>query len=128
MAGSTMKHFNVADTVVHRAALEQFLAESAADSLLAATTVIVQCDRAVESPPPLAEMKSPARRDRVDRAAANDAAADADRRSPEASACAERPQRFDVAHDQLYDYVDQRARRLVRIDENTFDGLASTSQ
>lgn len=39
---------------------------------------------------------------------------------------ARRQQRFDAAHHQLRDYVDQRARWLVRIDEEQFDGLAST--
>ncbi|HUY90262.1 MAG TPA: hypothetical protein VMV10_16105 [Pirellulales bacterium] len=36
-----------------------------------------------------------------------------------------RPQRFDAAHRQLRDYVDQRPRRLVKVDEVQFNAFAA---
>ena len=126
-----MKHPNLADAIVHRTALEQYLTESNADSPLAATTEIVQCGDAGgasaqwvgvglslehsdgASGTPEREPLEPSSNAKPRRSSARPAA---------------RPERYDVAHDQLYDYVDQRARRLVRIDERQFDGLASTSR
>ena len=126
-----MKFINIADTVVHRTALEQYLAESAADSLFAATTEIVQCSGAGQSRSQCVGLGLPAHEPsdvaskRPEHEPRNKAeAANRPRLSPPAA----RPERYDVAHDQLYDYVDQRARRLVRIDEKQFDGLASTSR
>lgn len=131
-----MKLHNVADTVVNRAALDQFLAESAADALLAATTEIVQCDGAGGATSQFVGLgwtaldhgggaNRPPEREPLDLTL--DLTLDAKPRQAGAHAPA-RPERYDVAHRQLYDYVDQRARRLVRIDEEQFDGLASTFQ
>jgi hypothetical protein len=127
-----MKLHNVADTVVHRAALDQFLAESAANALLAATTEIVQCSGAGGATSQFVGLGWPALDDggganRPPEREPLDLTLDAKPRQAGAHAAA-RPERFDVAHRQLYDYVDQRARRLVRIDEEQFDGLASTFQ
>ena len=51
---------------------------------------------------------------------------DADALLRSLSLLARQPQRFDAAHHQLRDYVDQRARLLVKIDEEQFDPFAST--
>lgn len=127
-----MKLLNIADTVVHRTALEQYLAESAADSPLAATTEIVQCCGAGGGAAQLVGLGLSLEHGGGASGAPEreplETSSDAKPRRPSASPPAARPERYDVAHEQLYDYVDQRARRLVRIDERQYDGLASTSR
>lgn len=123
---------NVADTAVHRTALEQFLAESAADALFVATIEIVQCGDAGGGQSQCVGLGLPLEhRDGASGMPEREpleTSSDAKPRRPSAKPPAARPERYDVAHEQLYDYVDQRARRLVRIDEQQFDGLASTSR